>query len=99
MEGTELLLKPEPDNIIDHNALAFYYKDASLVGYLPRLDQPFAQLFMAQGCIRIKVTEIGEDFIDSEFVVTQDMLDKDIIEKYHIQINRNESSRGMYRII
>lgn len=74
--GTPVVLKPEPDNPYDPKALAFYLKDETLLGYLPKKDQPFARIFFAKGYMEGEICEIDDKWLDSEFILSSDMIDK-----------------------
>lgn len=91
--GMKVVLKPEPTNEFDPNALAFYYND-EVIGYLPKKDQPFAHIFMAKGQIEATICNIDEQWIDTEVVITKDMIDFDAYEKNGVRFTKIESFRG-----
>lgn len=92
-EGMEVVLKPEPTNEFDPNALAFYYND-EVIGYLPKKDQPFAHIFMAKGQIEATICNIDEQWIDTEVVITKDMIDFDAYENNGVRFTKIESFKG-----
>ena len=92
-EGMKVVLKPEPTNEFDPNALAFYYNN-EVIGYLPKKDQPFAHIFMAKGQIDATICNIDEQWIDTEVVITKDMIDFDAYESNGVRFTKIESFRG-----
>lgn len=92
-EGMEVILKPEPANEFDPNALAFYYND-EVIGYLPKKDQPFARIFMANGQIKATIRNIVEQWIDTEVVITKDMIDFNAYENNSVRFTQVESFKG-----
>lgn len=92
-EGMKVVLKPEPTNEFDPNALAFYYND-EVIGYLPKKDQPFAHIFMAKGQIEATICNIDEQWIDTEVVITKDMIDFDAYENSGVRFTKIESFSG-----
>ena len=92
-EGMMVVLKPEPTNEFDPNALAFYYND-EVIGYLPKKDQPFAHIFMAKGQIEATICNIDEQWIDTEVVITKDMIDFDAYENNGVRFTKIESFKG-----
>lgn len=89
-EGMKVVLKPEPTNEFDPNALAFYYND-EVIGYLPKKDQPFAHIFMAKGQIEATICNIDEQWIDTEVVISKDMIDFDAYESNGVRFTKIES--------
>lgn len=92
-EGMTVVLKPEPTNEFDANALAFYYND-EVIGYLPKKDQPFACIFMAKGQIEATICNIDEKWIDTEVVIKKDMIDFDAYNNNGVNFTRIESYKG-----
>lgn len=93
-EGMKLTLIPEPTNVVDKNALAFYMEDGTLVGYLPRKDQPFARCLLKQGCIEALVTEITDTWLDTEVLLSAEMIDKAAAKNDRVTFTRIESASG-----
>lgn len=91
-EGLSVVLKPEPTNEFDPNALAFYL-DGEIIGYLPKKDQPFAKFFMARGQIDATISKIDGMLIDTEVKITKDMIDFKACENSDVHFFKNESSR------
>lgn len=87
-EGTLVVLKPEPDNPYDSNALAFYLKDGTLIGYLPKKDQPFARIFLAQGQMEGEICEVDDKWLDTEFVLTPDIMDASAFEEGEVRLSK-----------
>lgn len=92
-EGMAVVLKPEPTNEYDPNALAFYLNE-QIIGYLPKKDQPFAQIFMAKGHIDANICEIDDKWIDTEVTITKDMIDFNAYEKSDVSFTKIESIKG-----
>ena len=92
-DGMKVVLKPEPTNEFDPNALAFYYND-EVIGYLPKKDQPFAHIFMAKGQIEATICNIDEQWIDTEVVITKDMIDFDAYDNNDVRFTKIESFKG-----
>ena len=87
-KGTVVVLKPEPDNPYDHDALAFYLEDGTLLGYLSRKDQPFARIFLANGLITGTISKIEDKWIDTELPLTQDMIDQTVFAEGNVKVSR-----------
>jgi len=96
-EGTLVVLKPEPDNPYDSNALAFYLKDGTLIGYLPKKDQPFARIFLAQGQMEGEICEVDDKWLDTEFVLTPDIMDATAFEEGEVRLSKVTSSGSSRR--
>ncbi|MDN5553191.1 HIRAN domain-containing protein [Prevotella sp.] len=87
-KGTVIVLKPEPDNPYDHDALAFYLEDGTLLGYLSRKDKPFAKIFLANGFIKGTISKIEDKWIDTELPLTQDMIDQTAFAEGNVKVSR-----------
>lgn len=92
--GTSVILKPDPANEYDTNALAFYLFDGTLLGYLPKKDQPFAYIFMAKGQIETTICNIDANWIDTEVIVTKDMIDFKAYDNSNVRFTKIESFKG-----
>lgn len=92
-EGMTVVLKPEPSNEFDPNALAFYY-DGEIIGYLPKKDQPFAHIFLAKGQIEATICNVDEKWIDTEVIITRDMIDNNAYKESGVRFTKIESLRG-----
>ena len=68
-EGMEVLLKPEPDNPYDQDAIAVYIAEDHL-GYIPKRDVPAIALNMEEGGIKAVVEYVEEDQVDLVVPVT-----------------------------
>ena len=91
-EGLPVVLKPEPTNEFDPNALAFYLNE-DIIGYLPKDDQPFAKFFMARGQIEATISKIDGNLIDTEVKITKDMIDFKACENSDVHFFKNETFR------
>lgn len=89
----KVVLKPEPSNEFDPNALAFYY-DGEIIGYLPKKDQPFAYIFLAKGQIEATICNIDEKWIDTEVIITMDMIDNNAYKESGVRFTKIESLGG-----
>ena len=87
-EGTLVVLKPEPDNPYDPNALAFYLKDGTLIGYLPKKDQPFARIFLAKGFINGTISKIDDKWVDTEVLLAPEMVNKSALGDEKVFVSR-----------
>lgn len=87
-EGTSVVLKPEPDNPYDSNALAFYLKDGTLIGYLPKKDQPFARIFLAKGFINGTISKIDDKWVDTEVLLAPEMVNKSALGDEKVFVSR-----------
>lgn len=98
--GMKIILKPEPTNEVDPNALAFY-QDGKLIGYLSKKDQPFARTFLAKGFIETAISniDIDENWVDTEVSVTKEMIDYDAADEFQVRFSKIESAKGGYRSI
>lgn len=92
--GTHVILKHDPTNEYDANALAFYLSDGTMLGYLPKKDQPFARIFMKKGYIECEISNIDDTYIDTETTLSEDMVDYDEYNNGDVRISRTESHRG-----
>lgn len=92
--GTSVILKHDPTNEYDANALAFYLSDGTMLGYLPKKDQPFARIFMKKGYIECEISNIDGTYIDTETILSEDMVDYDEYNNGDVRISRIESHRG-----
>lgn len=92
--GTPVILKHDPTNEYDANALAFYLSDGTMLGYLPKKDQPFARIFMKKGYIECEISNIDDTYIDTETTLSEDMVDYDEYNNGDVRISRTESRRG-----
>lgn len=92
--GTHVTLKHDPTNEYDANALAFYLSDGTMLGYLPKKDQPFARIFMKMGYIECEISNIDGTYIDTETTLSEDMVDYDEYNNGDVRISRTESRRG-----
>lgn len=92
-EGETVILKPEPTNAYDQNALAFYL-EGKIIGYLPKKDQPFARIFMAKGQIETSICRIDENWIDTEVDIKKDMIDINAFENNEVNLIKIESFKG-----
>lgn len=92
--GTHVTLKHDPTNEYDANALAFYLSDGTMLGYLPKKDQPFARIFMKKGYIECEISNIDDTYIDTETTLSEDMVDYDEYNNGDVRISRTESRRG-----
>lgn len=92
--GTPVILKHDPTNEYDANALAFYLSDGTMLGYLPKKDQPFARIFMKKGYIECEISNIDDTYIDTETTLSEDMVDYDEYNNSDVRISRTESRRG-----
>ena len=86
--GTHITLKPDPTNPYDPNALGFYLDDGTLIGYLPKKDQPFARIFFAKGQMEGEISEIDEQWLDSIFVLSPNMVDKKAYQDSEVRISK-----------
>lgn len=93
--GTPVILKHDPTNEYDANALAFYLSDGTMLGYLPKKDQPFARIFMKKGYIECEISNIDDTYIDTETTLSEDMVDYDEYNNGDVRISRTESRRGL----
>ena len=92
--GTHVTLKHDPTNDYDANALAFYLSDGTMLGYLPKKDQPFARIFMKMGYIECEISNIDGTYIDTETTLSEDMVDYGEYNNGDVRISRTESRRG-----
>ena len=92
--GTHVTLKHDPTNEYDANALAFYLSDGTMLGYLPKKDQPFARIFMKMGYIECEISNIDGTYIDTETTLSEDMVDYGEYNNGDVRISRTESHRG-----
>ena len=92
--GTHVTLKHDPTNEYDANALAFYLSDGTMLGYLPKKDQPFARIFMKIGYIECEISNIDGTYIDTETTLSEDMVDYGEYNNGDVRISRTESHRG-----
>lgn len=93
--GTHVILKHDATNEYDANALAFYLSDGTMLGYLPKKDQPFVRIFMKKGYIECEISNIDDTYIDTETTLTEDMVDYDEYNNCDVRISRTESRRGL----
>lgn len=98
-EGTELTIKHDPDNEYDSTALGFYLEDGTLVGYVPKKDKPFVELFLADGELGATVSYAEEGNVDCTILLSQTQIDEDVISKYDMKIRRIDKHRidGVYQ--
>ena len=89
-EGETVILKPEPTNEYDKNALAFYL-EGNIIGYLPKKDQPFAHIFMAKGQIETSISRIDENWIDTEVDIKKDMIDVNAFKNNNVNLTKGSS--------
>ena len=92
-EGVTVILKPEPTNEYDPNALAFYL-EGNIIGYLPKKDQPFAHIFMAKGQIEASICRIDENWIDTEVDIKKDMIDVNAFKNNEVNLTKIKSFKG-----
>lgn len=92
-EGETVILKPEPTNEYDKNALAFYL-EGNIIGYLPKKDQPFAHIFMAKGQIKASICRIDENWIDTEVDIKKDMIDVNAFKNNNVNLTKIKSFKG-----
>lgn len=92
-EGETVILKPEPTNEYDKNALAFYL-EGNIIGYLPKKDQPFAHIFMAKGQIETSISRIDENWIDTEVDIKKDMIDVNAFKNNNVNLTKIKSFKG-----
>lgn len=92
-EGETVILKPEPTNEYDKNALAFYL-EGNIIGYLPKKDQPFAHIFMAKGQIETSICRIDENWIDTEVYIKKDMIDVNAFKNNNVNLTKIKSFKG-----
>lgn len=98
-EGTELIIKRDPENEYDSTALGFYLNDGTLVGYVPKKDKPFVELFFTDGELGATVSYAGEGNVDCIILLSQTQIDERVISKYDIKIRRSDKHRinGVYQ--
>lgn len=92
-EGSTVILKPEPTNEHDSNALAFYL-EGNIIGYLPKKDQPFAHIFMAKRQIEATICRIDENWIDTEVDIKKDMIDVNAFKNNDVKLTKIKSFKG-----
>lgn len=97
-EGLEVLLKPEPDNPYDPDAIAVYNAEDHL-GYIPKRDIPAVALNMEEGGIKAVVEYIEEDKVDLVVPVTFHKLETmsdDKIEGFKFYKKERTKYEGLY---
>lgn len=97
-EGLEVLLKPEPDNPYDPDAIAVYNAEDHL-GYIPKRDVPAVALNMEEGGIKAVVEYIEEDKVDLVVPVTFNKLETmsdDELEGYRFYKKERTKYEGLY---
>lgn len=98
-EGAELIIKRDPENEYDSTALGFYLNDGTLVGYVPKKDKPFVELFFADGELGATISYAEEGNADCIILLSQTQIDERAISKYDIKIRRSDKHRinGVYQ--
>lgn len=74
--GAELTIKPDYGNVFDDQALGYYTKDGTLVGYVPRREQAFVRLFFTEGKMNATVYNISDRFVDTVVYLRKSMADR-----------------------
>ena len=97
-EGTEVLLKPEPDNPYDPDAIAVYNAEDHL-GYIPKRDVPAVALNMEESGIKAVVEYVEEDKVHLIVPVTFHKLETmgdDELEGFRFYKKERTKYEGLY---
>lgn len=97
-EGMEVLLKCEPDNPYDSNAIAVF-NGADQLGYIPKRDIPAVALNMEEDGIKAIIGYIEEDKVDLIIPVTFHKLETmsdDDLEDFGFYKTERTKNEGLY---